>query len=63
MGILHSLVKDIIIGKHIGFIFSVGDGVAKAIGLRGVIFNEVVYFLSSNIKKLIFKKWQIFYLL
>ena len=52
MGNLCSLVKNIIIGKHIGFISSVGDGVAKATGLRGVAFGEVVYFPSSNIKGL-----------
>ena len=56
MGNLCSLVKNIIIGKHIGFISFVGDGVAKATGLRGEAFGEVAYFLSSNIKKIIFKK-------
>jgi F0F1-type ATP synthase alpha subunit len=44
----YNLLKQIIVGKFAGFVISVGDGVVKSTGLRGVAYGEVVYFPSSN---------------
>jgi F0F1-type ATP synthase alpha subunit len=49
---LYSLIKDLVVGKYVGFVSTVGDGVVKATGLRGVAYGEVVYFPSSNIRGL-----------
>lgn len=49
---IYDLLKNLIIGKHAGFTTSVGDGVVKASGLKGVAYGEVVYFPSSKIKGL-----------
>jgi len=49
---MYDFLKSSLIGKNIGFVLSVGDGVVKAIGLRGVAYGEVVYFPASNLRGL-----------
>jgi F0F1-type ATP synthase alpha subunit len=49
---LYDFLKNLNAGRNVGFVKSVGDGVVKSTGLRGVSYGEVVYFPSSNLKGL-----------
>jgi|SwirhisoilCB3_FD_contig_41_388352_length_2013_multi_5_in_0_out_0_1 F-type H+/Na+-transporting ATPase subunit alpha len=49
---VYEFLKKLTIGRNVGFVKTVGDGVVKATGLRGVAYGEVVLFPSSNLKGL-----------
>ena len=49
---MYDFLKNLTIGRNVGYVKSVGDGVVKATGLRGVAYGDIVYFSSAKIKGL-----------